>query len=242
MDIKGQALQGFTHWEQLVYIWIINTLRPWQNCRHSADNIFKCILLNENVWIWLKISLKFVPKVQINNIPPLVQIMAWRPPGDKPLSEPMVVSLLTHICVTRPQWLKLSNNWLIDTKPLSEPIKTYCKVDPQIQNYWNLNQNTSYFILKVDYKMPASLFRPQIFNTDALNFSEKTSKCICIFYNFLKHKAQVTEILQEGWQAPGNLTQSVLCLLKTWWCQEPGHQQPWYFCGMCRLQHQQGYP
>ena len=31
--------------------------------------------------------------------------MAWRRPGDKPLSEPMMVSLLTHICVTRPQWV-----------------------------------------------------------------------------------------------------------------------------------------
>ena len=32
--------------------------------------------------------------------------MAWRRPGDKLLSEPMMVSLLTHICVTRPQWVK----------------------------------------------------------------------------------------------------------------------------------------
>ena len=40
-----------------------------------------------------------------NNIPALVQIMAWRRPGDKPLSERMIVSLLTHICVTRPQWV-----------------------------------------------------------------------------------------------------------------------------------------
>ena len=31
--------------------------------------------------------------------------MAWRRPGDKPLSEPMMVRLLTHICVTRPQWV-----------------------------------------------------------------------------------------------------------------------------------------
>ena len=29
--------------------------------------------------------------------------MAWRRPGDKPLCEPMMVSLSTHICVTRPQ-------------------------------------------------------------------------------------------------------------------------------------------
>ena len=83
----------------------INTLRPRQNGRHFTDDTFKHIFLNDNVWISLKISLKFVPRVRINNIPALVQIMAWRRPGDKPLSNPMMVSLLTHICVTRPQWV-----------------------------------------------------------------------------------------------------------------------------------------
>ena len=82
-----------------------NTLRPRQNGRHFPDDIFKWIFLNENVRILITISLKFVPKVPINNIPALVQIMAWRRPGDKPLSEPMMDSLLTHICVTRPQWV-----------------------------------------------------------------------------------------------------------------------------------------
>ena len=81
----------------------INTLRPRQNGRRFADDTLKCIFLNENTWISLKISLKFVPKVQINNIPALVQILAWCRSGDKPLSEPMMVSLLTHICVARPQ-------------------------------------------------------------------------------------------------------------------------------------------
>ena len=81
----------------------VNTLRPRQGGRHFPDDIFKCIFLNENIQISIKISLKFVPKGQINNIPALVRIMAWRRPGDKPLSEPMMVSLLTHICVTRPQ-------------------------------------------------------------------------------------------------------------------------------------------
>ena len=83
----------------------LNTLRPAQNGHHFGDDIFKCIFLNENVWIPIKISLKFVPKGRINNIPALVQIMAWRQPGDKPLSEPMMVRLATHICVTRPQWV-----------------------------------------------------------------------------------------------------------------------------------------
>ena len=85
---------------------MINTLRPRQNGRHFADDVFKCIFLNENVWILLKISLKFVSMGPINNIPLLVQVMAWRWPGNKPLSEPMLVSLPTHICVTRPQWIE----------------------------------------------------------------------------------------------------------------------------------------
>ena len=84
----------------------VNTLRPRQNGRRFADDTFKRIFLNENVWMSTKISLKFVPKVPINNIPALVQIMAWRRPGDNPLSEPMLVSLLTHKCVTRPHWVK----------------------------------------------------------------------------------------------------------------------------------------
>ena len=92
---------------QLYYIyWYVYTLRPKQNGRHFADHIFKCIFLNENTWIPIKISLKFVHKCPINNIPTLVQIMAWHRPGDKPLSEPMVVSLLMHICITWPQWVK----------------------------------------------------------------------------------------------------------------------------------------
>ena len=83
-----------------------NTLRPRQNGRHFPDDIFKLIFLNENLCILIETSLKFVPVGPINNIPALVHIMAWRRPGDKPLSEPMMVSLLTHISVTRPQWVK----------------------------------------------------------------------------------------------------------------------------------------
>ena len=62
--------------------------------------------LEWNVSISITISLKFAPKGPINNIPALVQIMAWRRPGDKPLSESMMVCVLTHMCVTRPQWVK----------------------------------------------------------------------------------------------------------------------------------------
>ena len=80
-----------------------NTLRPRQNGPQFADDNFKYIFVN--IWISIKISPMFVPDVRINNIPAVIQIMAWRRPGDKPLSEPMMVSLLTHIYVTRHQWV-----------------------------------------------------------------------------------------------------------------------------------------
>ena len=130
----------------------INTLRPRQNGRHFADDIFKCIFLNENVWIPIKISLKFAPQGPINNIPALVQIMAWCRSSGNPLSGPMMVRLPTHICVTRPQWVKrailgncsqmnatkhlswwvniASNNGLLwsDINPFPEPMLTYIYV------------------------------------------------------------------------------------------------------------------
>ena len=84
---------------------LLNTLRPRQHGHHFADDTFKRIFLNENVIISIKMSLKFVPKGLINNIPALIRIMGWRRPGDKPLSEPMMVSLPTHISVTPPQWV-----------------------------------------------------------------------------------------------------------------------------------------
>ena len=93
-----------------------NTLRPRQNGQHFPNYIFKCIFFNENIWISIEISLKFVPQGPISNILALVQIMALRQLGDKPLSEPMMVGLLTHICVSRPQWvnaLRSEQAWLL---------------------------------------------------------------------------------------------------------------------------------
>ena len=77
---------------------LLNSLRLRQDGHHFPDDDFKCNFLNENAWISIKISLN----------PALIQIMAWRRPGDKPLSEPMMVKLPTHICVTRPEWVKCS--------------------------------------------------------------------------------------------------------------------------------------
>ena len=45
-----------------------NSVWPRRHIRHFTDGIFKCIFLNEIIWIYFKISLKFVPKGPINII------------------------------------------------------------------------------------------------------------------------------------------------------------------------------
>ena len=95
--------------------WNLVRLPHWgrdKNDRHFPDDFFKCIFFG---WKYLNFYLDFTEVCcqgsnSINNIPALVQIMAWCRPSDKPLSEPMTVSSLTHIYITRP-WLKLKLNW-----------------------------------------------------------------------------------------------------------------------------------
>ena len=107
MQGKKQAQVWFISFSTLLSLmlhvsvnWVIDVLQmglflelthpPGQNGHHFADNIFKCIFLEDNVLILIKISLKFIPTGPITYIPALVQIMGWRRPGDKPLSEPML--------------------------------------------------------------------------------------------------------------------------------------------------------
>ena len=131
----------------------INTMRLRQHGHHIPDDILKQIFINENIWISIEISLKFVPMYPINNIPALVQIMVWRRPV-KPSSEPMMVILLMHICVTRPQWVKLRSYQVIlwyhlwtcwptldwemtdSTKPLPDPVLDYCQHDHPEHLQW----------------------------------------------------------------------------------------------------------
>ena len=122
---------------------LLNTLRPRQNGRHFQDDSFKCFFLNGNVWISIEVSLKFVPNGPINNIPALVQIMAWRWPGVKPLSESMMVGSPTHTCVTRPQWVLRSFD-ITTTKPNTTKSCAYFtghtlykRIDPCLWKFLN---------------------------------------------------------------------------------------------------------
>ena len=85
----------------------------------TLSNAFSWIKMYE---LPLKFHLsKFVLNGPINNIPALVQIMAWRRPGDKPLFKPMMVRLSTHIRVTRLQWFKPKPHEISVILPRSVP-------------------------------------------------------------------------------------------------------------------------
>ena len=76
---------------------------PRQNGSHFADDIFKCIFVNGNVFNFDQYLTEVCP---IGNLSSLVQIMAWCQRGDKPLPEPMMTkSNDTYICIIWPEWV-----------------------------------------------------------------------------------------------------------------------------------------
>ena len=86
-----------------IYIWS-NSLKHWG--RAKMADIFQTTFLKAFYWMKMyKSRLRFHGSLFLG-VPALVQIITWRRAGNKPLSEPMMICLLTHICVTRPQWVK----------------------------------------------------------------------------------------------------------------------------------------
>ena len=59
-----------------------------------ANDISKCIFLNESDRIPIQISLNFIPRGPVDKKPALVQVMAWRRIGDKSLPEPMMAQFI----------------------------------------------------------------------------------------------------------------------------------------------------
>ena len=106
----GECLMGCWKYRRCYpYTWkdglSINSLRPRWNKRHFADDIFKCIFLNENILISSKIPLKFIANDPINNIPALVQIMAWCRPCRRQ------AIIWTYDDYFRPQWVTIRPKW-----------------------------------------------------------------------------------------------------------------------------------
>ena len=110
---------------------MLTHLRLRLDGRHFPDDSLKWIFLNENLWALIRISLTFVPGGPIKNIPALVQIMAWHRPWYKPLSEPMLVSLPMHICVTQPQLVNAA-------------VLTYNEYNFSLWKSWKVSNNSTF--------------------------------------------------------------------------------------------------
>ena len=86
----------------------VNSSSPEQNGRHFADDMFKRIFLNENIWISNLISLKYVPWGQIDNMSVLDQIIVCRLDG--------WASSPTRICGTWGRWVNHYGDVIMGTE------------------------------------------------------------------------------------------------------------------------------
>ena len=79
----------------------INSSPSWQKARVAAisqpthSNAFSWMIFF--FFFIIKISMKFVPKCPIGNEPALVQVMAWRRTGHKPLPGPMMTQSIDYM-------------------------------------------------------------------------------------------------------------------------------------------------
>ena len=71
---------------------VINSFPPEKMSVISQTTVSNAFSLMRNLYL-IQVSIKFAPKGPVDNTPVLVQVMAWRPKRDKPLSKPMVTDL-----------------------------------------------------------------------------------------------------------------------------------------------------
>ena len=93
----------------------LNSSPPGQNGRHFADDVVKCIFLNEKFCILIQMSLKFVPLGPIDNKAALVQVIAWRRTVENPLPEPTFTWFTDAYMQHSGRWV-LTENIYGDTK------------------------------------------------------------------------------------------------------------------------------
>ena len=90
VDGRANKVTLWRYTKSEILIGYVNSSPSGQNGCNFANDIFRCIFLNEKFCVLIKVSRKFILNGPIDNNPTLVQIMAWRQIGDKPLFEPML--------------------------------------------------------------------------------------------------------------------------------------------------------
>ena len=167
--------------------------------------------------------MKFVPKGPINNIPALVHIMAWRRPGYKPLPEPMMISLPTHICVTRPKWVSAFAMEL--RLPCIKPLKLY-----------SVDGNRS---IRRSYKSDAKGVKHGYFSfLGTATLSEATEQAVFSGYTCGCHIGKTNKDAASGHEMATIISRFSEWLLwviiftniSNWYCY---NHSGWYRCGHC---------
>ena len=99
-------------WDIMILMWcpcyekgVLHSTLPGLNSRHFTYNIFRCIFVNQKIWILIEILQEFVDKGSIDNNTALVLIMVWCWIGNKPLFEKYWPDSLPHICGNRRRWV-----------------------------------------------------------------------------------------------------------------------------------------
>ena len=150
---------------------MLNSLRPRRNKCHFADDTFQFIFLNENEWISLRFSLKFVPKVRINNIPSLV-----RPPTVVSFLG-LSIPILTHIWwySKTTTGLKYTTGELGDTKLSGTSPKVVA-----LFSATNISSNKKWLFQLLDANQMKSKYTWTNYNRDNIALRSRT-----MIYNFL---------------------------------------------------------
>ena len=178
-----------------------------------------------------KIQLKFVPKGPSTNIPGLFQIMAWRRPGDKPLSETVMVSLLMHVCVTRPQWVNKDLSMVIAC-PIAKVVSSIYR---HSKDYVALVSDTGvasaydtfslfifvrdekeiwfFWLISVHKKLHFIKRKQWCIDPDILLRFGNTSDDICETGKYLYHKSQYNYGRSEWNSTAGSLVKKFISLL-----------------------------
>ena len=124
--------------------------------------------------------------------------MAWRRPGDKPLSESMMVRLPTHICVTRPQWVNEAESLMM--------MKRFISLNTTKYQWFSPHWVTNHFLVSHTYA-PGFICLSSILMTvldlsDSAKWNRSTNMFVMVKGNcsYTDHRYGYTSSLIGNWK------------------------------------------
>ena len=119
LEVLGR---NWWHWNVKITLWLRSGDYNYLPFRHWCLRKTAYIIQRKFPNALTKFQLALYHQWFVKNLPELVQIMAWRRPVDKPLSELMLFSLVTHICVTRHSVITLPCHGFVPNRHFTQPV------------------------------------------------------------------------------------------------------------------------